>query len=159
MKVQGLCSHPGSHWGPSRKGPPKRGWPSFPMSLVQKNAAPSLHSPLNLCRQPRPTLGNGLDFGFNKNKNKLGCPRQSSTLTPTHPSRAPQLQKPRLSAGPTGWRAVVAMVTVQASDFGSWRGGCPGGPAWVSDTAPLFGLSSPWEVAGLRGPLVWCLPW
>lgn len=47
------------------------------------------------------------------------------------------------------------MVTVLASGSGSWRGGCPQGPAGASGTVPPSGHSFLWEVAGLGRPLTW----
>lgn len=61
--------------------------------------SPSLLLPPDLFGQPRCTLGNGFDFRFDKNKNKLGRPRRSWPSHP-HPSpRAPESQRPCLSAG------------------------------------------------------------
>ena len=44
---------------------------------------------------------------------------------------------------------VVAVVTVQASGSGSWRGGCPEGPGWALDIAqPVSLLFRKWQVRG-----------
>ena len=44
-----------------------RGWPTFPASLVQEDAAPSPLPTLDLFRHLKCTLGNGSDFRFDKN--------------------------------------------------------------------------------------------
>lgn len=139
-----------SRWGLIGEGPPYRGWLTFLASLVQEDAAPSPLPALDLFRQLRQRLEMDQILDLTKMKTNLAAPAKPSTPTPTHLSRAPQLQKPRLSAWAAGWRVVVAMVTMQASGSCSWRGGFPQGPAWVSVTAPsiwsLFSLGSEWQV-------------
>lgn len=104
-------------WGPlgtSRGESPVQGLARLSCLPGPRGCSPaSLLPPLDLLRQLRCTLGNGSDFGFDKNKSKLGRPSQTQHSHP-HPPKPPTYRKETVS-GPIGWRVVVAMVTMQAS--------------------------------------------
>lgn len=139
------------HWGPAGEDTRCRCWSTFPTSPIQEDGAPSPFSPPDLFRQLKRTLGSGSDFRFDKNKNKLGHPRQTQHSRPHQPPRAPRITETdyclglqKEGGGRHGNRAGLWL--------GSWRGGCPAGPARAPGTAPPHGCSSSWELAGLREP-------
>lgn len=118
--------------------------PPLPRAGLQPRPLP----PPGLFRQLSPTLGNGSDFRFDKNNNKLGPPPPNPAFPPPpHACQHPPPQKPCLSA-----RQGEGAVTMETA--GLWL--APGGalpcgvcPGWAI-VHPLA-HSSGWNLRGVTG--------